>query len=630
MRTETETPIASRIRAAAKPTRFDAILARISPRLSSSRIRSRVDHELRMALAERAAARFSAHEAADHGRLRGDRWLASKLSSNDAISTELETMIDRALDLYRNDCFAASAINGRVDNVIGAGIRPQSRIQSKRGVITPGQAETLNAELERLWSIWARHQKFYDKQRQLERCNGIFGESWLHMADDDDRTKPVTLAIQVIHPQRIPLRSLRPGSNTQNRRLGLRLDVNGNPVAAFVTKQLPGDSHSYNLTETEVSLDDLLHCYEQTIPGQLRGIPWLSPAMGKLKDLKDFVHANLVAEQVAACHSAFVTGVTDPVLLAESARTASGSLPRSDLEDLAPGTINYLSEGEGITFSDPARPGSTLGPYVEWALHGVAASLRYPYELLAKQFTNNFSGGRLALIDGRVTFRIWQTCPIESQYRPLWSRFVDQCVYQGAVSVDLITYEQHRDHFLQHQWIPPGWPWVDPEKEVRADVQAIEAGLTTQTESLASRGRDFTETLQQIEREMREKADMEKRLKEYRETLGLSEQASGEGSADPFATIKSKFDAYGVGVRAGTISPQVTDEETARIELGLSPMLDTTRAAWGQENNIRRPITLAPPPGQRPAPVGGSIPASPEPIDDEPSDELEPATQQEQ
>ena len=66
------------------------------------------------------------------------------------------------------------------------------------------------------------------------------------------------------------------------------------------------------------------------------------------------------------------------------------------------------------------------------------------------------------------------------------------------------------------------------------------------------------------------------------------------------------FDAYGVGVRAGTISPQVTDEEAARVELGLSPMLDTTRAAWGQENNIRRPITLAPPPGQQPAPVGGS------------------------
>ena len=50
----------------------------------------------------------------------------------------------------------------------------------------------------------------------------------------------------------------------------------------------------------------------------------------------------------------------------------------------------------------------------------------------------------------------------------------------------------------------------------------------TQTESLASRGRDFTETLQQIERELREKADMEKRLQEYRESIGL-----GPASVDP-------------------------------------------------------------------------------------------------
>jgi lambda family phage portal protein len=245
--------------------------------------------------------------------------------------------------------------------------------------------------------------------------------------------------------------------------------------------------------EDEVPLTDLLHCFEETSPGQLRGVPWLAPAMGKLKDLKDFVHAHLVAEQVAACYGAFVTGATDPALLAEAGRS------RSNLEDLSPGTIQYLGDGESVQFSDPARPGTTLGPYVEWALHGVAAALRYPYELLAKQFTNNFSGGRLALIDGRITFKCWQHVLIDRTLRKLWARFVDQCVIQGAVAIDPVRYEENRAHFLNHQWIPPGWPWVDPDKEVKADVAAIEAGLTTQTESLASRGRDFDETLQQIE-----------------------------------------------------------------------------------------------------------------------------------
>jgi hypothetical protein len=96
-------------------------------------------------------------------------------------------------------------------------------------------------------------------------------------------------------------------------------------------------------------------------------------------------------------------------------------------------------------------------------------------------------------------------------------------VVQGVLPIDPVEYEENRDHFLQHQWIPPGWPWVDPQKEVQADILAIESGLTTQTESLASRGRDFDETLQQIEREQRAKADMEARMMAYRADLELDQ-----------------------------------------------------------------------------------------------------------
>jgi capsid protein len=203
------------------------------------------------------------------------------------------------------------------------------------------------------------------------------------------------------------------------------------------------------------------------------------------------------------------------MVLAEQGRS------RSNLEDLSPGTIQYLADGEGVAFSDPARPGTTLAPYVEWALHGVAAAIRYPYELLAKQFTNNFSGGRLALIDGRITFKVWQQCLIERNLEPVWHRFIDQCVFQGAIKIDPVKYEENRDHFLQHAWIPPGWPWVDPEKEVTADLAAIAGGLQTETESLAARGRDFDETLAQREREAMAKMKSEARIMNARAALGL-------------------------------------------------------------------------------------------------------------
>ena len=519
---------ADRVKSAAQYTRLDSVIQRVSPRWAAGRVKARVDHELRMMMAARAADNFAAYEAAGNDRLRGENWIVPKNTSNDQLQDELEKLIDRANDLYRNDVFAASAINGRVDNVIGTGIRPQCRVQAERGILTPRQAEEFRVMSEWYFAKWAEAEQFFAKQRMLERCNAIYGESWLHMADDANPEKPVTLTVQVISPSRIPVITYSRLQANERRRLGLRLDNNNKPIAAFVRRSLPYDSWQVDVKEDEVSLVDLLHCYEELTPGQLRGVPWLSPAMGKLKDLKDFVHAHLVAEQVAACYGAFITGVTDPTTMAQSGRLAG----RSSLEDLAPGTIQYLADGEGVQFSDPARPGTTLGPYVEWALHGVAAALRYPYELLAKQFTNNFSGGRLALIDGRITFKNWQYCLIEQVLRKVWARFIDRAVMQGLLPVDAITYEENRDHFLQHQWIPPGWPWVDPEKEVKADVAAISAGLTTQTESLAARGRDFDETLQQIEREQLVKADMEARVAAYRASLGLDNAPDTQDNTD--------------------------------------------------------------------------------------------------
>ncbi len=57
--------------------------------------------------------------------------------------------------------------------------------------------------------------------------------------------------------------------------------------------------------------------------------------------------------------------------------------------------------------------------------------------------------------------------------------------------------------------------------------------------------------------------------------------------------VKSKFDAYGVAVRAGAITPAIEDEETFRTEAGLPAMPKAVRGAWADDKGFRRPITLA-------------------------------------
>ena len=62
-----------------------------------------------------------------------------------------------------------------------------------------------------------------------------------------------------------------------------------------------------------------------------------------------------------------------------------------------------------------------------------------------------------------------------------------------------------------------------------------------------------------------------------------------------FDSLKSKSDSYGVGVRAGSITPQIEDEVLFREEFGLPAMSASVKTAWDDSDGIRRPTTLKSP-----------------------------------
>lgn len=57
------------------------------------------------------------------------------------------------------------------------------------------------------------------------------------------------------------------------------------------------------------------------------------------------------------------------------------------------------------------------------------------------------------------------------------------------------------------RFVPRGWDWVDPLKDVQANVLAIKSGLKTLTEVVGEQGKDFEDVLDQVasEKEMTEK-----------------------------------------------------------------------------------------------------------------------------
>jgi len=74
-----------------------------------------------------------------------------------------------------------------------------------------------------------------------------------------------------------------------------------------------------------------------------------------------------------------------------------------------------------------------------------------------------------------------------------------------------------RSDALKHCFITPGWKWVDPEKELKAHLGAVDAGLTTLSDVAMQQGADFEELVLKRKREL--ELIREAGLPEVRSTL---------------------------------------------------------------------------------------------------------------
>ena len=71
--------------------------------------------------------------------------------------------------------------------------------------------------------------------------------------------------------------------------------------------------------------------------------------------------------------------------------------------------------------------------------------------------------------------------------RPIWARWLETAQLAGRL--DLPDPAAAR----MVQWIPPRWDWVDPLKDIQAQVLAMEAGITSRRKVVEATGYDVEE-----------------------------------------------------------------------------------------------------------------------------------------
>ncbi|MEZ5751935.1 MAG: phage portal protein [Paracoccaceae bacterium] len=412
----------------------------------------------------------------------GRRWEGARTVDglNTAILAGATTAARRAGWYARNNPWVAAAVDSLVGNVVGAGIKPQST--------HPDQA--VRERLQVLWLRWTDHADpggladFYGLQAMAVRAMVEGGESFARLRVVPDAAA-VPLHIDLLDRDQVPLDLHRDIGGGTRVRAGIEFNAMGQRTAYWVMRDRPGDPlTSLRLEPLRLPSADCLHLFKPLAAGQLRGITWLAPVLLRLHELDQFEDAALVKAKVAALFTGFITD-PDGTAGGLSGTNTDGALTVG----MEPGSLIPLPPGTDIRFSNPTEH-DAYAPFVKNHLRAVAAGMGLPYELVSGDLEGvTYSSIRAGLIEFRRRVEQLQHNVVVHLFcRPVWERFVRLAVLSG----DLPARDFDRDPaaYLACEWLPPKFDYVDPKKDVEAEILAINAGLKSRRQAISERGYD--------------------------------------------------------------------------------------------------------------------------------------------
>ena len=421
------------------------------------------------------------YDGAGSGR-RFEGWNTSGTSANSEIERGLISLRNRSRDLRRNNPYAARGIQLITSNVIGKGIRSQISVPSN----------PREKRLRNLWTNWAQTPAIdFDGQKDIFAIQNMIMDAVVESGEVLIRRRrviptpenPLPIQLQILESDFLDtnLTSFQTKGGVLIN--GIEIGDDGKRISYRIFEEHPG---SFNVTikgnkfrTLEIPAEDILHIYRADRPGQMRGAPWLAPAMMRLRDLDDYEDAQIMRQKIAACWSVFITDLEQGDNLTKE--------QIDDLERVEPGNIEILGAGKDVRFANP--PGvQNYGEYTSQVLHAIATGMGVSFEGLTGDLSQvNFSSARMGFLEFNRNIETWRHNIIIGQFMgPVFRWFLE-----GAFLVG----ENINGASIKH--IPPKREMVDPTKEIPAKIKSIRAGIENLSDAILENGRDPEEAFAQ-------------------------------------------------------------------------------------------------------------------------------------
>lgn len=437
-------------------------------------------------------------------------WLATQSSADAEIRTSLRKLRDRSREMVRNNPYAKQAKRTTQINVIGTGIKLQSLVLQLRG---NKRDERINKLIESKWELWTRAANCdvagrYSFSQFEWLATGALpesGEAIFRIIRRRFGTSKVPLALQMLESDLIDEEysgaTLSPNNEWRN---GVEVDEWGRPVRYAVLTRHPGDYWFQNTRPTGnkhvfISAADIIHLFLPERPSQNRGVPWFHPVMADAHQLQGYEEAAVVRARAGASIMGFITnneGELTPDTIENNQR----------ISEFEPGTFKYLSPGESVSVPTIDSPDQQFEMFVRNKIRRFASGFGCSYETLSKDFSEtNYSSSRLSLLEDREHWRVIQTYLIENFHMRVFREWLNLAVLSGELP--FADYELRPERYDTPRWMPRGWTWVDPLKEVKAYREAEQAGYMTKSQIVAQNGGDYDDNITEIAREQQLSSD---------------------------------------------------------------------------------------------------------------------------
>jgi lambda family phage portal protein len=397
--------------------------------------------------------------------------------------------------------------------------------------------EDFNHAASEWWAGWCKfpdlisQQPFGTLQSLMARAWFIDGECFIFKTYSEDTNRP---RLQLVEGHRVATPT---GMTTYKKNSvidGVEVNKAGRPVAYWVRKSnlaVTPYLDSYSATGQpavedfdRVPAEQMIHLFEPTRPGQLRGLPFVYPVLNTLHDLDDLEIYQMAKSKSASEVTNVVTTLTGEANTAAARRVKYQIQTQNALgtpvqkqqstyfeTNVGAGTERYLKPGEKMEQFKQEEPSVATQWYWEWLVKKCCAGLGIS-SLLVLPFSLQ---GTVTRADLDISAQFFRS---RSAVLAAVCREIYVWVMQWATQYDRAL-DGAPDDWSAVTVRPPRSVNVDTGRNSQAMLAELEAGTRTYQDIFAEKGEDYRQQLRQKAKEARLINDLAKEFDLPREQI---------------------------------------------------------------------------------------------------------------